>query len=823
MSLVLETNEFKYGVVDQISAYSIPRGAASASLNWLTKGDSIELRRGSIYLGTNSVQAGNGKASGIKKLTDALGVEHLVGTYGQKAVYFDIPTAEWIEIVDRSTGLGNILGAKVVSASGIATEEISIEEYVGLAGNQAFINSPSCAGLWKLMTANLGNAVNMYDSQRNFNGYMKIDSNRMFLWGTLKDQTGIYGSWIDTLSYTTVTNENSGYVTNGATKIFTGKKLAQATSNQTIFAVQPFGQIAAAVTINTGISTASPHATVTASGHGLAVGDKIYFENVGGMTQINSLFATVVTVVDANNFTIDIDTSAFGAFTSGGDFYKVELFTDNYDGTLTSNLGGSGTIDYVTGALSLTFNTAPIAPGAAVTPTGTTNSSNQVTTVSSMTGVAVGDAILDTGNNGIPVGTTITAISGTTLTISQNATAGNSGTALSITAPGTIPVVYQYENSANEGVCDFNKEIVENVRVAGSGFVFRQDEGGGPVKNIKVYASVYFCMHLKKTWELNLGSDDTTASNLPYRQNVGAPSRGGSIETGQGIYYIDDQIQQDQRIRILTFSLVGSNEIIPVALSNNIKIDEYLFDQAQGIEWGDYIFFAIRTQDSPVNNRVLAYNKIWKSWDILDYDVSCFEIYNGQLVGGDAFSNNFAVLFSGFDDNGDQYENYWIGMMDTILLPGLRGPRKFLLHGVKQVYEFYLRGLIQTEQKLKVSISYDDADFVEIGCSDVVENGVTVHHYAIEGTGTYVDTGRPVDIGGATLGTQDIGGVPAAANPTVYANPYERRFLLKSGEFEKAQIKFEAIGLGFVSVTSQKWWDVRLMGNRTPVQYTDRM
>jgi len=37
----------------------------------------------------------------------------------------------------------------------------------------------------------------------------------------------------------------------------------------------------------------------------------------------------------------------------------VEVFTDNSDGTLTGDQGGSGTINYTTGAVSVTFNTAP--------------------------------------------------------------------------------------------------------------------------------------------------------------------------------------------------------------------------------------------------------------------------------------------------------------------------------------------------------------------------------------------------------------------------------------------------------------------------------
>ncbi len=37
----------------------------------------------------------------------------------------------------------------------------------------------------------------------------------------------------------------------------------------------------------------------------------------------------------------------------------TETFSDNGDGTLTSDGGGSGTIDYASGAVSVTFNTAP--------------------------------------------------------------------------------------------------------------------------------------------------------------------------------------------------------------------------------------------------------------------------------------------------------------------------------------------------------------------------------------------------------------------------------------------------------------------------------
>jgi hypothetical protein len=67
---------------------------------------------------------------------------------------------------------------------------------------------------------------------------------------------------------------------------------------------------------------------------------------------------------------------------------------------------------------------------ASYTPTGTTaNGSNSITAVSSTAGLTVGMSITGAG---IPAGTVVTAISGTTLTISQNATASASGVTLTV-------------------------------------------------------------------------------------------------------------------------------------------------------------------------------------------------------------------------------------------------------------------------------------------------------------------------------------------------------------------------------------------------------
>lgn len=66
----------------------------------------------------------------------------------------------------------------------------------------------------------------------------------------------------------------------------------------------------------TAITQANP-AQVTSANHGLLDGNKVSFNYVGGMTEIVGATYTV-TVVDDDNFTVDVDSSAFTAFTSGG-------------------------------------------------------------------------------------------------------------------------------------------------------------------------------------------------------------------------------------------------------------------------------------------------------------------------------------------------------------------------------------------------------------------------------------------------------------------------------------------------------------------------
>ena len=746
----VSVKDFKYGLITALESRSIKRGAASSSLNWQTKGDRIELRRGQRFLGSSSVNNGLGKAIALKKATNALGVEILFGTYNKKLKYYTTTAGEWTEIGS------DLLGASVVSSStGFGNELISLSEYVSPAGNQMWINSPNCAGFFKIMVANPGDYTDMYSASKNFKGNIKIDTNRTFLWGRTADKTGVYGSYIDEQDYTSVDDE-VGWYGNGSSTSFTRMLdfKTKATGTLTSSGVNVsdgdtvvLGAItyrfkntmAQAYDVKIGADAAASLVNLKHAINQSGTAGTHYFAGTLAHTTIEARAITSTTLVvqaktggTSGNSLASTETAAtlsFGGTPLSGGAANTKTcfgltvavaggitFTEDYNGTLTGSDGTStGTINYTTGVIALTFTSAPAA-GSAIT------------------------------------------------------------------------IDYQHEDSNNNGISDFTKSA---PRTAGQGFVFRQDEGGGPVQNVNVYSSIYFCMHLKKTWALNIGSDDTSATNLPYRDRVGIPNKLASVETGDGVFYIDDQNPDDVKARLLTYSTSGSEQVVPVPVSNNLDLNAYRFDQAAAHAWGNLVLFACRRESSTVNDRVLVYDKLWKSWDILDYNVNVFETFEGTLVAGDSISNNFLELFSGFDDfEGDSIENYWIGSLDELDTEGLKASKKL-----------YLQGVIAPDQSLDVYIAVDNGSFSRVA--------------TIEGSGDYVDRGNAVSIGAAVIGKNAVGG--GSSDTTAYN--YERLVSLQLGKFERIQIKFVATALGYVSVSDYRYWDVRFKGKRVPQRY----
>lgn len=85
--------------------------------------------------------------------------------------------------------------------------------------------------------------------------------------------------------------------------------------------------------------TQAAAAVVTSTAHGLVTGDIVTFHGVVGMTQINTLTG-VVTRIDANSFSVNINSTGFTAYGSGGIANKISGTTSNA-GVIGLTLGTS--------------------------------------------------------------------------------------------------------------------------------------------------------------------------------------------------------------------------------------------------------------------------------------------------------------------------------------------------------------------------------------------------------------------------------------------------------------------------------------------------
>lgn len=89
--------------------------------------------------------------------------------------------------------------------------------------------------------------------------------------------------------------------------------------NFNTFAIKddPFGLTYAATQTITAVTKAT-NAQVTVAAHGRSVGDLVKIAGIVGMTELNGWTARVASLIDANNYTIDVDTTTYTAYSSGG-------------------------------------------------------------------------------------------------------------------------------------------------------------------------------------------------------------------------------------------------------------------------------------------------------------------------------------------------------------------------------------------------------------------------------------------------------------------------------------------------------------------------
>lgn len=351
-----------------LSAKDLKPGESPASINWITgwdpvnkRGDHIELRRGMALLGNR--QLGSGGVMGLGVGIDLIGNQVPFWSYPGNLMYYNSVNEQNIQI--------STLPAASVN------DWFSIEPFQGIAGNFVYVSSPN-SSIYKIDVSSPSSLLDI--STETFQGNMNFIGGRMNLWNkngqgqATTDKTDLFQSSVDLQNYgdlsyfpatlfnpSTVGPAESVGTGNGSTKTFTHTLTNQ--GGGSVAQVLVSGAIVAGNTI-TNFGTGPGAVIQTANPHGITKGQYFIVDNMTGAfgTQFNGLVLQAVTV-STNTISTNLNTSGYTWSSSGGDVYVSETFLDNQNGTLVSNLGGTGTINYITGAISVTFNTAPITGG----------------------------------------------------------------------------------------------------------------------------------------------------------------------------------------------------------------------------------------------------------------------------------------------------------------------------------------------------------------------------------------------------------------------------------------------------------------------------
>ena len=372
---------FKSGVQNLLNDELIPQDGASDSLNFYTQDGRLKLIYGKLLVGASGVAG---------KITGEIFGYKVDGTkvhWRKKGTVIQyLAGATWTDVV---TGL-------------TSSADYTFANYSSLAGT--FTYAFGADGIYKFHNAVPTSFNSMYDSAKNFKGSAVIDKGRTLLWNRLEDKTGLYGSYID-LQNATVYTDVTAEVLYAFDGTFYGGTLAgkgvSATGTLTSTGTAPANNdtvtIASTVyTYKTTLTGAAYEVLVGASaaialdnlksainatsgagttyGTGTAAHPTVYAITNTNTTQLvtaklggtagNSIATTEVSAqlswgaATLASGSSNATRNVFGVSIAGTTGAGVETFTDNYLGVLTSNLGGTGTINYLTGAYQVTFNGA---------------------------------------------------------------------------------------------------------------------------------------------------------------------------------------------------------------------------------------------------------------------------------------------------------------------------------------------------------------------------------------------------------------------------------------------------------------------------------
>lgn len=381
------------------------RGESPDQLNWITSRDKdrIELRRGQALLGLTRRNNPGSYATGLGVGVRNDGVQVPFFSYDRKILFYDSTINDTAEV-----------GSNIIPtvASG---EDMNFMPYENLAGSFVYITSPK-SSIYKIAAANPASVSDQFPSGGDFNfGFAKINRARMSGMNRQgrsqqsQDNTGLYLSHADKQL---VTEYDINYMTrplNLTTTITaSGGSLAIGTYYFCVTAFGPNGvettrsaQTTVVITVNNsqvdlfwpnvaGATAYSIYGSVVSNTftdpavviQGLApqppnvptniynIDNAVFTTGAPPATSTQGIIAaigtgngvaTTFTGTLPNNNPVFHLTNFYIAVTDG-----YELLLDDRSGGLVGSNGGTGTINYITGAYSVTFGTAP-ANGAPVT------------------------------------------------------------------------------------------------------------------------------------------------------------------------------------------------------------------------------------------------------------------------------------------------------------------------------------------------------------------------------------------------------------------------------------------------------------------------
>lgn len=461
-------------------------------------------------------------------------------------------------------------------------------------------------------------------------------------------------------------------------------------------------------------------------------------------------------------FMWDLPTSKTGLYGSRKD--GMELVSGNYT-TVTAEVVGSGN-----GVQTAFSGTLAFKAGDA--------KRNCFVPVFTVTG---GEVVRDTG-----VGT-LTGTLGATGTINYVTGAW----AITFVTPpanaaNNITCTYQWEMSNNKGVTDFSYSA---TRVSLEGFILNQSEGGDFIQSVIPYDGKIYSLKNRTVYELTIDSTDLQFNNVVFRRNIGLEYWRSAVSTGRGIVFMDTSNVDKPRLTILAKNITGDN-LEPQTLANNFDFSSYNWSECAMDTFGEYIVFSGRSSEASFNDRLFLYNIRRDTIDILPYGAKTITTNSGLLYIGDTITDNVYNILSGFDDDNDTIENYWISNDES-----------YESEKLKKLKRLRLKGLITKDQVLEVYLSYDNDAFELVG--------------TIRGNGQYVDQAETYAIGEVGIGTASIGGDDDSLDGYFYLAELK----VSGPKFRKRTLKLVATGIGYISVNMIDDNDIRMFPKRLPVKY----